>query len=134
MWCCYSQFRILSAFESYTTEWQHAWVGIPTGCPISPIIFLMRMEVVIRHVSRSIPDASLKDGIKLSSIGAYMDDPTMVTDPSEQKHPRKVPRLLTEVGLHCKSGRLKLPAQRWGIQKKDRYRVSGKRKASLEHC
>ena len=44
----YSCFKMRSTAAAYTTNWQDLQVSIPMGCTISPILFVLAMEVLIR--------------------------------------------------------------------------------------
>ncbi|XP_019626566.1 PREDICTED: uncharacterized protein LOC109471671 [Branchiostoma belcheri] len=62
----------------YTTEWQRLEVGIPMGCAISPILFVLAMEVMTRSAERMGPGVSLEGSEELPSIRAFMDDLTLL--------------------------------------------------------
>ena len=44
----YNTFKMRFTTSEYTTSWQDLQVGIPMGCTISPILFVMAMEVITK--------------------------------------------------------------------------------------
>ncbi|KAI8498014.1 hypothetical protein Bbelb_239580 [Branchiostoma belcheri] len=68
----YDNFYMRFSTSEYTTGWQGLEVGIPMGCAISPILFVLAMEVITRAAERMGP------GMSLSPIRAFMDDLTLL--------------------------------------------------------
>ena len=75
----YSQFKMRFSTQSYTTEWQSLEVGIPMGCPVSPLLFVLGIEVLTRCVGPKIEGLTLTGDVVLPSIRAFMDDLTIVS-------------------------------------------------------
>ncbi|KAI2644850.1 hypothetical protein H4Q32_030713 [Labeo rohita] len=65
--------------ENTTTAWQQLEIGIMAGCTISPLAFVMAMEVVIRASRWVVGGERTKSGLRLPSVRAYMDDMTLIT-------------------------------------------------------
>lgn len=65
--------------EDNTTAWQHLEIGIMAGCTISPLAFVMAMELVIRESRWVVGGERTKSGLRLPPIRAYMDDMTVIT-------------------------------------------------------
>ena len=42
----YELFHMQFTTTTYTTGWQDPHVGIPMGCQVSPVLFLMTMEII----------------------------------------------------------------------------------------
>jgi len=49
------------------------------GCTISPLVFTMAMEIIIRASKWVVGGERHQDGMRLTPIRAYMDDMTLVT-------------------------------------------------------
>ena len=65
--------------EGNTTAWQHLEIGIMAGCTVSPLAFVMAMELVIRASHWVVGGERTKSGLRLPPIRAYMDDMTVIT-------------------------------------------------------
>ena len=63
----------------FTTAWQHLEVGIMAGCTISPLIFTLAMEVIIRASRWVAGGQRIRPGLRLPPVRAYMDDLTTLT-------------------------------------------------------
>lgn len=63
----------------YTTAWQYLEVGIMASCTISPLPFTMAMEVIIRVFQWVVGGQSLRPGLRLPLVRAYMDNLTTLT-------------------------------------------------------
>ncbi|KAL7833600.1 hypothetical protein AOLI_G00285600 [Acnodon oligacanthus] len=64
---------------NFTTSWQRVEVGIMAGCTISALAFIMAIEIIIRASRWVVGGERTKNGIRLPSIRAYMDDMTTLT-------------------------------------------------------
>lgn len=65
--------------EGNSTAWQHLEISIMAGCTISPLAFVMAMELVIRVSRWVVGGERTKSGLRLPPIRAYMDDMTVIT-------------------------------------------------------
>ncbi|KAK0146192.1 Retrovirus-related Pol polyprotein from type-2 retrotransposable element R2DM [Merluccius polli] len=63
----------------FTTSWQRLNVGIMAGCTISPLVFTMAMEVIIRASKWVVGGQRGDSGFRLPPLRAYMDDITTLT-------------------------------------------------------
>ena len=63
----------------FTTTWQRLEVGIMAGCTVSPLIFTMAMEVIMRASKWVVGGERTRAGLRLPPIRAYMDDMTTLT-------------------------------------------------------
>ncbi|KAK3792522.1 hypothetical protein RRG08_062786 [Elysia crispata] len=55
----FSGFRMRFSTNSYTTDWINLEIGIAMGCTISPILFVMAMEVILKAAEDSAGPANL---------------------------------------------------------------------------
>ena len=65
-------------YVCFTTRWQELEVGIPMGCTISPILFAMAMEVIVRSARAQGRGVELAPNQVLPPIRAFMDDLTLL--------------------------------------------------------
>jgi Reverse transcriptase (RNA-dependent DNA polymerase) len=61
-----------------TSEWQRLEVGIAMGCAISPILFVLVMEVVLRAGSVVSKGIEMSPGCTVPALRAFMDDITVL--------------------------------------------------------
>ena len=62
--------------KNYTTDWQDLEIGIMMGCVISPLLFVMCMELILRGARDTAPGEELENGVILPPLRAFMDDIT----------------------------------------------------------
>ena len=74
----YDGFMMRFTTRSYTTRWQELEVGIPMGCTISPILFAMAIEVIVRSARAQGRGVELAPNQVLPPIYAFMDDLTLL--------------------------------------------------------
>ncbi|KAG1925127.1 hypothetical protein F2P79_025744 [Pimephales promelas] len=63
----------------FTTNWQDLQKGIPTGCTISPILFVMGMNLLVGAAEGVTRGPTLESGISQPVLRAFMDDITITT-------------------------------------------------------
>ena len=63
----------------FTTKWQPVEKGIVTGCTISPILFVMGMNLIITAASTKSRGPKTAAGSQQPVIRAFMDDLTVIT-------------------------------------------------------
>ena len=80
----FSDFRMRFSTNSYTTEWINLEIGIAMGCTISPILFVMAMEVILKAAENSAGPANLGGGCYMPSLKAFMDDTTIICTNNEE--------------------------------------------------
>ena len=71
-----AQMRFTTA--KYTTNWQDLEIGIMMGCVISPLLFVMCMELILRGARDTAPGEDLRNGAVLPPMRAFMDDITIL--------------------------------------------------------
>ncbi|KAK3744418.1 hypothetical protein RRG08_000851 [Elysia crispata] len=74
----FSGFRMRFSTNSYTTDWINLEIGIAMGCTISPILFVMAMEVILKAAENSAGPANLGGGCYMPPLKAFMDDITII--------------------------------------------------------
>ena len=76
-------FRCGSQQENTPYTWVDLEVGIPMGCTISPILFVLTMEVITKAAERYGPGIAFSEGEELPPIRAFMDDLTLLCPSTE---------------------------------------------------
>ena len=61
---------------NYTTGWQALEVGIMIGCIVSPLLFVMCMELILRGITDTASGEETRSGGALPPSRAFMDDVT----------------------------------------------------------
>ena len=56
------------------------------GCAISPILFVLAMEVILKAAMSSAGPAELGNGYQVPPLKAFMDDTTILTTKEEETH------------------------------------------------
>ena len=64
----------------FTTSWQNLEKGIVTGCTVSPILFIMGMNMIMNAAERETRGPRMKSGIYQPANRGYMDDLTITTN------------------------------------------------------
>ncbi|KAK3782898.1 hypothetical protein RRG08_004696 [Elysia crispata] len=62
----FSGFQMRFSTNSYTTDWIKMEIGVAMGCTISPILFVMVMEVISKAAEGSAGPANLAGGCYMS--------------------------------------------------------------------
>ncbi|XP_063436214.1 uncharacterized protein LOC134717649 [Mytilus trossulus] len=65
--------------DNKTTAWQKLEKGIVTGCTISPILFIMGMNIIMKAAERETRGPKTDSGIFLPATRGFMDDLTVTT-------------------------------------------------------
>ncbi|GFR94326.1 reverse transcriptase [Elysia marginata] len=73
----FSEFRMRFSTSDYTTNWINLEVGIAMGCTISPTLFVMAMEVILKAAEGSAGPANLGGGCSMPPLKAFMDNTTI---------------------------------------------------------
>ena len=74
----YRLFKMWFTTRTYRTRWQDLQVGIPMGCTISPILFVLGMEVIVHAAKVEGTGIELSPGKELHPMRAFMDDLTLL--------------------------------------------------------
>ncbi|GFO00046.1 reverse transcriptase [Plakobranchus ocellatus] len=89
----FSGFRMRFSTNDYTTNWINLGVGIAMGCTISPILFVMAMEVILKAAEGNAGPANLGGGCSMPPLKAFMDDTTIICSKDETR------RMLTRLDV-----------------------------------
>ena len=71
--------KLRFTFKDITTKWQDLERGIVTGCNISPILFVMGMNLIIKAAERETRGPRMQSGIYIPANRGFMDDLTVTT-------------------------------------------------------
>ena len=74
----FRRFRLRLSTSTCSTEWFNLRVGIAMGCSISPILFVLAMQLLLGSIASRVQDVYLGKGIFMPSIKAFMDDTTLI--------------------------------------------------------
>lgn len=79
-------FRMRFSTTNFTTDWVNLDVGIAMGCTISPILFVLAMEVILKAASRNAETVDLGQEFSIPPLKAFMDDTTVLASDEEETH------------------------------------------------
>ena len=68
----FSGLRMRFSTNSYTTDWINLDIGIAMGCTISPNLFVIAMEVILKAAEDSAGPANLGGGCYMPPLKAFM--------------------------------------------------------------
>ena len=74
----YDGFKMRFTMGQFTTSYQALEVGIPMGCTISPILFVMAMEILTKAAQNVCKGVEIAPGMELPPLRAFMDDLTLL--------------------------------------------------------
>ena len=74
----FSGFVMRFSTKTYTTRWVPLEVGIAMGCTISPSLFVLAMQILLKAAGSNIPEAHIGKGVYMPPIKAFMDDTTLI--------------------------------------------------------
>ena len=80
----FSGFRMRFSTNSYTTDWINLEIGIAMGCTISPTLFVMAMEVILKAAEDSAGPANLGGGCYMLLLKVFMDDTTIICSKEDE--------------------------------------------------
>ncbi|GFN88527.1 reverse transcriptase [Plakobranchus ocellatus] len=90
----FSGFRMRFSTNGYTTNWINVEVGIAMGCTISPILFVMAMEIIFKAAEGSAGPANLGGGCSMPPLKAFMDGTTIICSKEDETR-----RMLTHLDV-----------------------------------
>ena len=65
--------------KEYTTNWNKLEVGIAMGCSLSPILFVLAMQLLQKATENNAEIVGLGGGFQMLPVKAFMDDTTIVS-------------------------------------------------------
>ncbi|KAK3789551.1 hypothetical protein RRG08_060324 [Elysia crispata] len=80
----FSGYRMKFSSISYTTDLINLELGIAMGCIISPILFVMAMEVILKAAKDRAGLANLGGDCYMPPLKAFMDDTTIICSKEEE--------------------------------------------------
>ena len=93
-------FRMRFSTNSFTKDWINMEIGIAMGCTISPILFAMAMEVILKAAEGSAGPANLGGGCYIPPLKAFMDDTTVIC--SNEAETRRILKRLDGLMSWCR--------------------------------
>ena len=79
------QFKMHLTTKEYTSTWHPLEVGIPMGCTISPLLFVLAMEMIVRGAECSSKGLDTSENMVLPMMRAFMHDITSLTRGAEEQ-------------------------------------------------
>ncbi|GFO40954.1 reverse transcriptase [Plakobranchus ocellatus] len=95
----FSGFRMRFSINDYTANWINLGVGIAMGCTISPILFVIAMEVILKATESSAGPVNLGGGCSMPPLKAFMDDTTLSAPKKKKKKKDETRRMLTPLDV-----------------------------------
>ena len=77
-------FSMRFSTSKYTTDWINLEVGIAMGCAISPILFVLAMEVLLKAAMSGAGSVDLGNGYQMPPLKAFMDDTTVLSTKEDE--------------------------------------------------
>ena len=76
----FTSFRntLAGSWCGFPPRWVPLEVGIAMGCTISPSLFVMAMQILLKAAGSNIPEAHIGKGVYMPPIKAFMDDTTLI--------------------------------------------------------
>ena len=71
--------------KNYTTKWQAHKIGIMLGCVISPLLFVLAMELILRSA------ANTSKGVMKMNIWLFLLSELLWSTPPFSSHPKSLP-------------------------------------------
>ena len=96
----FAGFKMRYSTESFTTDWINLEVGIAMGCTISPILFVMAMEIILKASEQYASPTDLGDGCEMHPLKAFMDDTTIMC--SKEEETRRMLTRMDELMTWCR--------------------------------
>ena len=126
--CYFQDFKMRFSTKEFTTAYQPLEVGIPMGCAISPILFVMAIEVITRAACSSCRGIEIEPGLELPPIRAFMDDLTLLNPctTDAQKALERLDQLISWCRMKFKPKKSRsLTIRKGRVDDRTRYRVGG---------
>ena len=85
-------FLMRFTIKEYTTNWNKLEVGIAMGCSVSPILFVLAMQLLLNATRNNAEIVELGRGFQIPSVKIFMDDTTILS--SKESTTCKIPSLM----------------------------------------
>lgn len=124
----YKKFRMRFSVEGYTTRWQKLEVGVPMGCTVSPLLFVLAMEMLLRGVDCE-GIGSKVGSIGMPAVRAFMDDLTILSQKVERTKQvlERLDQLITWARMAFKPKKSRCLSLRKGVPKCVTFSIGGER-------
>src|SRR5215470_9593881 len=76
----FNAFKMRFSTPTYTTDWTQLEVGIAMGCTISPVLFVLAMQVLLKAAEAETELVDLGQSVRMPPLKAFMDDTTVITN------------------------------------------------------
>ena len=123
----YNQFVMRFTTRSYTTEWQELQTGIPMGCTISPLLFVLVMEIVTRSSQAEFVGVQGADGVVRPPLRSFMDDITVIcSEPARTRRGiQKLSEMIRWLRMKFKASKCRSLSIRRGKVQDVRFQIAG---------
>ena len=81
---CFKAFRMWFSTSEFETNFIELQTGIALGCMVSPILFVLAMQVKLQVSKQNVTVPELSHRIQMAPFKAFKDDATMATSPYEE--------------------------------------------------
>ena len=122
--------------KKYTTDWQRLEVGIPMGCTVSPLLFVMAMELIIRGAEGVTPGEEIAPGQVLPPMRAFMDDITGLVETKQGAEAllERLDELIGWAKMKFKPKKSRSLSLRKGVVKDDHFVITGETIPTVEEA
>lgn len=76
----FNAFKMRYSTPTYTTDWTQLEVGIAMGCTVSPVLFVLAMQVLLKAAEAETELVDLGQSVRMPPLKAFMDDTTVITN------------------------------------------------------
>ena len=93
-------FHMQFTTKEYTKNWKRLEVGIAMGCLVSPILFVLAMQLLLKATENNADIAEFSGGFQMPPVKAFMDDTTILS--SKESTTRKILTLMDKQVIWCR--------------------------------
>ena len=86
--------------NEYTTNWNWLKVGIAMGCSLSPILFVLVMQLLLKAIENNAEIVELGGGLQMPPVKVFMDSTTILS--SKESTTRKILSLMDKQTICCR--------------------------------
>ena len=120
--------------KKYTTNRNRLEVRIANGCLVSPIVFVLAMQLLLKATENNAEIVEVGRGLQMPPVKTFVEDTKILSSKESSTH--KILRLMVKQMIWC---RIKFkPQKSWGISLRERkseleYKCHG-RCSKNPHC
>ena len=96
----FDRFRMLFITKDFTTNWNRLEVEIAMGCTVSPVLFVLSMQLLLKATESISNFVELARGCQMPPVKASMDDTTIIS--SKESTTRKLISFMDELMIWCR--------------------------------